>query len=340
MRVDVEALKRRHPIEEVIAARGVQLRRLGRHLAGCCPFHEDRRPSLTVYPETASFHCFGCGAGGDVIDFVRRADGIGFLDAVERLGGGTNDAHGAPEERRLVSLDDRLMLLTACELYHETLMRTPEAVAYVERRGIPQWVLRRFRLGYSDGRGLVPYLRRRRLSVHRARELGLLNRNDSEAMAGRLVVPELRAGRCDWMIGRSLDDGREPKYRGLALPKPLLGWELVRGRHRVFVTEGPFDWLTLVSWGLPACALLGTQPGSAVLQLLGRARSIVLALDADEAGQEAAERIRTALGERAFALNLPEGVKDVSELGGRPEGREEFFALLDVPAGHGDGQPR
>ena len=343
-RVDIEQLKRSNPIAGVVRRHGVELRG-ERRPTGRCPFHEDSTPSLCVYPETGSFHCFGCGASGDVIDFVRRAEGLGFREAVLRLGGG--DGAAAPElpappprppthetERApALSLDDRLLLTAACELYHEALLETPAALRYLEGRGIPTWLARRRRLGTSDGQRLVPYLRRRRLSLKRASELGLLFRSGDETMAGRIVIPDLRGAHCGWMVGRALSGDRTPKYRGLSLPKPLLGYQ--PGRRRLFVTEGPFDWLTLQGWGLPACALLGTEPGRGQLRLLGRARSVVLVMDADDAGREAARRLAGALGERARVLELPEGVKDVSELGAQPGGREAFFGLLDA-AGKGE----
>ena len=337
MAIDTERVKQQHAIADVVEQHGVDLRRSGGRLSGRCPFHEDDSPSLVVYPETRSFYCFGCGAGGDVIDFVRRAEGLGFREALERLGSGpgaeaptprrTSAARPAPARR--LSLDDRLMLSAASELYHETLLRTPEALRYLEGRGIPTWVVRECRLGTSDGQQLAPYLKRRRLSLKRAGELGLLFRGDGETMAGRLVVPELRGAHCAWMVGRSLDDGSQPKYRGLALPKPLLGTERVRRRQRVFVTEGPFDWLTAVSWGLPACALLGTQLRPGALRFLDRARSVVFVLDTDQAGRDAAERLAAEVGDRAIVLHLPGGVKDLNELGTRPGGRETFFRLLD-----------
>ena len=84
---DIDGIKHRNPIEEVVAGHGVALRRSGTHLMGRCPFHQDEHPSLVVYPETRSFYCFGCGASGDVIDFVRRAEGLSFVEALERLGG-------------------------------------------------------------------------------------------------------------------------------------------------------------------------------------------------------------------------------------------------------------
>ena len=142
------------------------------------------------------------------------------------------------------------------------------------------------------------------------------------------MIPELRAGHCAWLVGRALD-GRQPKYRGLSLPRPLLGYERTRGHDQAFLTEGPFDWLTLIGWGLPACALLGTQPGRDTLGLLERIPQVVLVLDADEAGREAARQLAAALGERARVLDLPAGIKDVNELGSQPGGREAFFRLLE-----------
>jgi len=261
--VDVEAVKRGNPITEVVSRHGVELRGRGERLTGRCPFHADGEPSFTVYPATRSFYCFGCGAGGDVIDFVRRAEGLGFREALLRLDGVPTEAPRLVQRQRItparLSLDDRLILAAAFELYQEALWHTPGALRYLQDRGIPEHVARRCRLGYADGGKLTPYLSRRRLSLRRAREIGLLTADGREALAGRLVVPELRGGRCTWLVGRALDYAQQPKYRGLALPRPLLGWDLVRDRSRLFVTEGPFDWLTLVGWGLPACALLGTQ---------------------------------------------------------------------------------
>lgn len=342
MAVDLERVKRAHPIAEVVAAHGVALRPSGRRFMARCPFHADDRPSFVVYPDTRSYHCFGCGASGDVIDFVRRTRDIGFIEAVDYLGELPPAERAMPTPRSSpptsdrLSLDDRIILTAACEIYHETLLRTPHALRYLEERRIPPWLVRRARLGYSDGRLLQPYLKRRRLSLRRAAEMGLFypgSRGDREAMRGRLVIPDLRTGYCGWMTGRTPADGTDVPYLSLALPRPLLGYDSVRARRRVFLTEGAFDWLTLLSWGQPACALLGTQPGPRTLRLLDRARSVVLVLDGDEPGRGAAAKLAHALGERATVLALPGGVKDVNELAMQPEGRETFFQLLDEAEG-------
>ncbi|MBN9492596.1 DNA primase, partial [bacterium] len=84
---DTDSIRRDHPIADVAVASGLQLRPIGGRLTGVCPFHGDTRPSLLVYPATQSYYCFGCGAGGDVIDFVARLHKVDFKEAVEMLSG-------------------------------------------------------------------------------------------------------------------------------------------------------------------------------------------------------------------------------------------------------------
>jgi DNA primase len=302
--------------------------RSGSRLTGRCPFHDDQNPSLVVYPETRSFYCFGCGASGDVIDFVRRIGGLGFRAALERLSNGTAPQRSEAKPRQALSLDDRMILTAASAVYHERLLHTPEALKYLEARGVSLSLARRCRLGYSDGRSLRQYLQRRRLSLRRAAQMGLLWRDGSDAMSGRIVVPELRGDQCVWMVGRAVDDSRQPKYRGLSLPKPILGYERVRGRPRVFVTEGPFDYLTGVGWSLAICALQGTKIQAERLTFLQRVRRVLIVFDNDEPGREAAGDLASSLGKRACVIRLPDGVKDLNDLGRLPDGRAKFFRLV------------
>ncbi|MEX1195476.1 MAG: CHC2 zinc finger domain-containing protein [Dehalococcoidia bacterium] len=327
---DVDSIKQRNSIADIVAKHGVVLRDSGAHLVGLCPFHQDEHPSFAVYPDTRSFYCFGCNAGGDVIDFVRRADNLSFRDALERLNNGEAPTPSIPPRSEALSLDDRMILTAATAVYHETLLRAPAAVRYLETRGIGLSVVRRCRIGYSDGRSLRPYLQRHRLSIKRATEMGLFWAKGArgETMAGRIVVPEQRSGQCVWMLGRVMDDERQPKYRGLSLPKPILGYEGVRGRPRVFVTEGAFDYLTGVAWGLPMCALLGTHVRAERLSFLQRARRVLIVFDNDAPGREAAANLAQSVGARARVITLPEGIKDLSDLAVVPHGRATFFQLV------------
>jgi DNA primase len=325
--VDVARLKRQHPIAGVITATGVSLRRSGTRQVGRCPFHDDSHPSFVVYPDTESFYCFGCRTGGDVITFLRRREGLSFLDAVARLEGSCSPSAAAAPER--LSLDDRMVLTAACAVYHETLLGNRDALAYLAGRGVPMHVIRRCRLGYSDGRTLRPYLERRRLGVRRATELGLLwPSGGGETLTGRIVVPELRGGQCLWMLGRALTDGHQPKYWGLPLPKPILGYERVQGRSWVVVVEGAFDYLTGVAWGLPVCALLGTHVRAERLAFLERTERVALVFDSDDPGRQAATALAGRLGPRAAMVTLPPGLKDLSDLQQRPDGRRVFARIL------------
>ena len=325
---DIDRIKQHNRIEDVVSGHGVQLHPSGSHLTGRCPFHPDAHPSLVVYSETRSFYCFGCGTTGDVIDFIRKADGLSFKEALERLNDGSQQVRPDRNLPERLSLDDRMILTAACGVYHESLMRSQRVLRHLEGRGIGLPVIRRCRVGYSDGRSLQSYLKRRRLGVRRATQMGLLWRDGGETMAGRIVIPELRGAECIWMVGRVLDEERQPKYRGLSLPKPILGYERVRSRPRVFVTEGAFDYLTGVGWGLPICALLGTQVRAERLTFLQRSRRVLVVFDNDEPGRESGAALARRLGARAHIVGLPESVKDLNDLGRRPDGRAEFFRLV------------
>lgn len=343
-RVDVAELRRTHSIADVVARYGVELQPRGRILVGRCPFHDDRgRPNLYVYPETNSFYCFRCAIGGDVIDFIRRTENVGFPEACRRLAGLPLALPGPvpePPRRRgrrwdRLTIEEQVVLNTACALYQRALWRTPEALAYVRARGIPDWVIRQCALGYADGHGLEVYLRRHS-GLPIAQDLGLL-RNPSRAndtgtlhehLAGRIVVPELRGGQCVWLIGRTLvDDPRRPKYLALPGERPVLGYERVAGQREAFLVEGVFDLLTALSWHLPAFSPCGTHLPAERLGLLARTAVVYGVLDADAAGDMAAERFGDLLGERWRPLRLPEGC-DLNALATRPDGRRTFFHLL------------
>jgi DNA primase len=149
-----------------------------------------------------------------------------------------------------------------------------------------------------------------------------------ERFAGRIVIPELRGGQPIWFLGRHpTGAGARVKYLGLPGEKPVLGFERAAGRREVYLVEGAFDWLTAVSWHLPAFSTCGTDFPADRLGWLARARVIFGVFDADRAGAEAAERFRTTLGNRWLPIALPEG-EDLNDLGRRQGGRGLFFRLV------------
>ncbi|MCY4640071.1 MAG: CHC2 zinc finger domain-containing protein [Chloroflexi bacterium] len=333
---DTEAIRAAHPIARAVAGAGVELRRSGRHLVGLCPFHDDRTPSLVVYPESARWMCFSCDVGGDVIDFVGRMHGTAFRETAAMLAASAGAAPvPAPAERspprrpaRVPDDEAAAAIEEACSLYAEQYARSREARSYVQGRGIDEETASRLRIGLAAG-GLARRLRSRPPGPEPARRVGLLA-GDRDALSGRIVVPDLDAGgRATWLTARSLD-GREPRYLNLRLPSPVLGLAGARaaGARALVLTEGPFDWLTLCAWQLHGAALLGTHVSREALQALRSFRRVYLALDADDAGRRASTRLRSELGARAVVVPLPRGAPDLSELGSRPDGRRAFLDSL------------
>ena len=340
-RIDTESLKHEHPVEEIVARYGIELRPSGRTLVGRCPFHNDGgRPNLYVYPATRSWYCFRCSVGGDAISFVRRIERVGFLEAVARITGERLSPAGVrtrpvvrperPPARTVAGGPaERACLAAAVEFYHNRLLTDPAALAYVEGRGLDRATLESCRVGYASGDELAAYLRWRRLPAGAALRVGLLGRDGREYMAGRVVVPEIRTGQPIWLVGRIVgSEENGPKYLGLPGRKPLLGWEAVSTQPAVWLVEGVFDWLTLRSWGVPALALVGTHVSSDALRALSRFESLYLALDNDGAGRAATEKLVEALGDRAVPMTPPD-VKDVAELALRADGRATFTRLLE-----------
>jgi DNA primase len=350
--IDVRAFKRLHPLAEVAGRYGVELRPSGRALLGRCPFHRDHgRPNFYVYPAPDvaddSFFCYRCPVGGDVIRFVELLERVKFKDAVARLSGNAQVAGAAvhaaacrPRSARRTVSDraqlgplERACLAAAVELYANRLDRDVTCRRYLDSRGIQPATAQSCRLGYAAGDELVAYLRWRRLPVYAAHRAGLLTTAGHELLAGRIVIPEIRAGQPIWLIGRTLPGGcadrdeSSPRYLGLPGCRPLMGWETAATSLEPLLVEGPFDWLVLRQWGLPALALCGTHFSGQVLRALTRFRRLRLLLDNDQPGQDAAERLSAAFGDRVIVLHLP-GVKDVAELATRPDGRRVLDASL------------
>ncbi len=344
-RLDTAAIRRCHPLREVVERYGVALGRGGGRPMGRCPFHRDREPSLALYlddPADEHFHCFGCGAHGDVIRFVELIERLPFPAAVAALVGAgvappTESAlrrpaiAGGRQPVTPCAPPDRVCLAAAIAHYHRQLLREPAALAYCVERGLDREALVRHRIGFAPVRGhgndLVTVLARAGFLPARTGRAGLADPRGREFLAGRIVIPELRDGGPVWAIGRRLA-GTGPRYLGLPGAKPLLGLAEVRGASAVYLTEGPFDRLTLGRWGLPAVALAGTRAAPGVLADLAAFPRIYLVLDADEAGREATTRLAKALGSRATPVMLPH-VKDVADLGRRPDGATVFRRAVE-----------
>lgn len=368
---DLESLKRNAPIAEVATRYGLRLIRSGPRFVSLCPFHDERHPSFTLFPEANRFWCFGCHQGGDVIELVRLLEGMSFREALNRLqdctppsrlhstgGSGrcvsdsTDRAFSLPtarcadqmkqqvEHRSILlarqSAIGRQALEVATALYETQLTGSLAAQQYLRRRGLSATVAHRRRLGYCSGEGLVEALGQAHIPLQVAWDVGLIvgHRTGSqrERFAGRITIPEVRAGQPMWMTGRLVDDTVDaPRYLHLPGPRPLYGVEWIAGATSIVGVEGYFDALTLGDWGIPAFAVGGTAlPPGAGEQMLN-ARIIYLAFDADPPGQAGALAVARVLGRtRTRLVTLPAGVKDVNDLGQRPDGKLLFLACLNL----------
>ncbi len=321
----LDELRNRLPISEV-AGRTVRLTRRGAEHAGLCPFHAEKSPSFTINDDKGFYHCFGCGAHGDVLSFVMRNEGLAFPDAVERLAAeaGLDIPQTTPEDSaRSARQKDLLDLLEeACLWYQDQLSGAGGRLArdYLRQRGLDQQTIARFRLGYApDQRGAL----RRALSglgatPQQIAELGIVKTgpdggNPRDYFFSRVIFPITdRRDRVIAFGGRTLGDG-QPKYlnspdtplfhKGKVLYGLAQARESARRAGEVIVTEGYMDVIALARAGFHnAVAPLGTALTADQLQALWRlAPEPLLCFDGDAAGHRAAHRA----AERALPLLQP-----------------------------------
>jgi DNA primase len=297
-----------------IAGEHLALRRVGRRWVGLCPFHAEKTPSFSVNQEEGLYYCFGCGARGDVITFVREVEHTEFAEAVERLAGRAgiqlrydDAAIGAERQRRAALLE---AMARAVEWYHRRLLSATDAAparAYLRSRGYDGEVVRAYRLGWAPDewdalcRALdVP------LDVLQDTGLGLLNRRQrrQDTFRNRIMFPifDVRGDPVAFG-GRALPGGPPPKYRNspetplYSKSSVLYGLNWAKGavveKGEVVVCEGYTDVIGLRRAGVPhAVATCGTALAEQHFHTLKNfARRVVLAFDADAAGQAAAERL-------------------------------------------------
>ncbi|MDQ3274749.1 MAG: CHC2 zinc finger domain-containing protein [Actinomycetota bacterium] len=224
---EVERLKNDVSVERLAEAMGVELKRHGKDLVGRCPFHEDKTPSLVVTPSKNLWHCLGaCRTGGTSIDWVMKAEGVSFRHAVELLRAdavnGKPGAHGRPVKTGTVrklpaavvpDADDAALLRQVVDYYHQTIKESPEALAYLEKRGLKSAELvEQFKLGFANRTlGLrLPAKNRDAGEALRGRlqKLGVLRESGHEHFNGSLVVPILGVGgEVLGMYGRKVAEG-------------------------------------------------------------------------------------------------------------------------------------
>jgi DNA primase len=320
----LEEIRQRVGLPDVVM-RKVRLVKRGREYSGLCPFHNEKSPSFTVNEDKGFFHCFGCGAHGDVIGFVMRIENLGFPEAVERLAGeaGLEVPRSTPEERQRAERQKTLgeVLEAAAQFYEAQLLtRSGEAGRdYLAKRGLGLEDAKRFRLGFAPpGNTVLKQHLLKDFPPSLVEEAGLIRapedgRESFDYFRNRVMFPILdRAGRVVAFGGRVIGDGK-PKY--LNSPESAvfqkgrilygLAWAragIAKGAEAI-VTEGYMDVIALHRAGFTgAVAPLGTALTEGQLEELWKqAPEPILCFDGDPAGQRAAAR---AL-ERALPMLTP-----------------------------------
>jgi DNA primase len=340
---EIERLKAEVSLERLVASAGIELRRHGADLLGLCPFHDDHEPSLAISPKKNLWHCLGaCSAGGSVIDWVMRAEGVSFRHAVELLRdgrAGTEPISGPAPSRSTVrklpspierSAEDSELLAQVVAFYHRSLLESPEALAYLKSRRVDHAeALETFKLGYANrtlGYRLPEKNRKDGAELRgRLQRLGILRPSGHEHFNGSVVVPVFdEHGRVTEMYGRKVrDDLRAGTPSHLYLPGPHAGvWNLeaVIASDEVILCESLIDALTFWCAGFRhVTSSYGTEGfGADHFEAFCRhnIKRVLIAFDRDDAGNKAAKRVAGELlgaGIECFRVELPRGA-DVNEV--------------------------
>ncbi len=347
----IDSIKQRCDIESVVSSY-VSLKRTGNHLKGLCPFHSEKTPSFIVYNDTQSFYCFGCGAGGDVVNFIMRAENLDYVSAVESLakragvtipmdGDYGNGDRGVSRQRVLQ------MNLEAAKFYrtmlHDENVGSPGR-AYLMSRGLSGATVSRFGLGYSppSGKMMLSHLRSLGFKddeIHTAYFAGKNDRGYYDYFRGRVMFPIIDVpGNVVAFGGRVLDDSK-PKYLNTSnTPAFIKGKTLFALNYaknhcaeHLILCEGYLDVISMHQAGFrQAVATLGTAITADHARIIKKYTSkVILSYDSDEAGIAAANKaigILEAAGVDAKVLKM-EGAKDPDEFI-KKYGAEKFASLL------------
>jgi DNA primase len=351
---EIERLKKQIPIERLVTGFGVELKRQGKDLFGRCPFHDDKTPSLSVSPETNLWHCLGaCNSGGDVIAWVMKTRGVSFRHAVELL----RDDHPslAAGDGRVVrkgttvklaspvaaDADDQQTLRDVVTFYHQTLQESPEALRYLESRGLthPE-MIDHFQIGFANRKlGLtLPDKNRKAGEEMRSRlqRLGILRESGHEHFNGSVVFPIFDLeGNVLGMYGRKITPNlREGTPLHLYLPGPHKGvWheQALQASKEIILCESIIDALTFWCAGFrnvtASYGVNGFTDDHKAAFVKHGVQHVWIAYDRDEAGDAAAEQLKKELSISTARVLFPKGM-DANEYALKVTPASQSFAVL------------
>ncbi len=346
---DVRRVKDRLDIVEVIGDY-VRLKKAGNNFLGLCPFHDEKTPSFNVSPSRQTFHCFGCGQGGDVFSFIMEKENLSFREALETLAeraGVQLSSEGARtlRERSLFDITER-----ACS-HFRSLLEKPEgehAAAYLARRNLPREAWRNFELGWASPSwdALWKALANEGVSFREAFDAGLVLEGKNgpyDRFRGRIIFPVRDISGRLLAFGGRLLDGEGAKY--INSPEGVLyskrrslyllnrAKEAARSKDRLILVEGYMDAIRLHLNGFEeTAASLGTSLTEEQALLIRRLTDrCFICYDSDIAGQEASIRgmyVLQKAGLDVRVVEIPEG-KDPDDLLSLPDGKALFSKALE-----------
>ena len=335
--IELERLKSQVSIQRLAEARGVELKRHGADLIGLCPFHDDKKPSLVISSRKNLWHCLGaCQAGGSVVDWVMKAEGVSFRHAVELLRADlpltspSTNVVKTSVVRKLAppvqaDADDRELLAQVVGYYHETLKQSPEALKYLEGRGLQSSeMIERFKLGFANRTlGLRLPMKQWKAGGEirgRLQKLGVLRESGHEHMNGSVVIPIFdEEGNVVGMYGRKITPGlREGTPLHMYLPGPhrgIFNWEALRVSKSIILCEALIDALTFWCHGFRnVTSVYGIESHItehlAAFKRYGNTQ-VLIAFDRDEAGDRGAEKVAEQLmtaGISCYRVQFPRGM--------------------------------
>lgn len=346
----LQELRMKIEIDDVISSY-VSLKKRGNTSVGLCPFHNEKTPSFTVYHDTQSYYCFGCGAGGDAVNFIKRIENLDYIDAVKSLAqragmqmpdDATYDDSLAKRRRKVLEVN------RATAKYYHSYMMSEEGRAgldYFLNRGLSLKTIKRFGLGYAPNSWdkLLKHLKENGFTIGDMLDAGVIKKGNKgyyDNFRNRVMTPIIDVrGNVIAFGGRVLDDSK-PKYINtsdtLVYKKTnelfALNYAKDSGEDSLILCEGYMDVIAMHQAGFTnAVAGCGTALTNEQVRLISRyAKEVILAYDSDEAGQKALNKAISLFKQTDVKVKIPNlvGGKDPDEII-KTYGRDKFKGMLD-----------
>ncbi|WJM81107.1 DNA primase [Pectobacterium brasiliense] len=354
---ELQHLKAAVPLVDVVRSQGRQVFKRGKDYVVLCPFHQEKTPSCVISPEKNLYHCFGCDAGGSVLDWVMKTEGLSLHRAVDRLRGELGVVPAAAPLPPVADIADeqerQALLIRVIDFYHHTLLNAPEAIAYLEKRRLnhPELVAQ-FRLGFANrtlAYRLPPKKRKDGAAIRgQLQALGIMRPSGHEHLAGSLVVPVIdMSGQVRELYGRKVSSElRKGTPLHLYLPGPHGGvWneQALVAVKSVILCESLIDamsfWVAGYRNVTAAYGVNGVTDELRQSLIRHGVKQVLIAFDNDAAGDDGAVKLASALaaeGITPFRVVFPTGMDANGYLCQVAEPETAFGLLVDGALPMGD----